>query len=82
MVQVRGLEWPQQKLGFVPSGQFLCCFLVCFGIIVQLEDPNMAHYKISNRVSHLLTIYLLVFNRIHDAMCLNKTSCLGPPAEP
>ncbi len=25
----------------------------CVWIIVWLEDPNMAHYKISNRVSHL-----------------------------
>ncbi len=31
----------------------------------MLEDPNMAHYKISNRVSHLLIFYLLVFDRIH-----------------
>ncbi len=37
-----------------------------------VEDPNMAHYKISNRVSHLLIFYLLVFDRIHDAMRLNK----------
>ncbi len=43
-------------------------------IIVRMEDPNMAHYKISNRVSHLLIFYLLVFDRIHDAMCLNKMS--------
>ncbi len=34
----------------------------------------MAHYTISNRVSHLLIFYLLVFDRIHDAMCLNKMS--------
>ncbi len=34
----------------------------------------MVHYKISNRVSHLLIFYLLVFDRIHDAMCLNKMS--------
>ncbi len=34
----------------------------------------MAHYKISNRVSHLLIFYLLVFDRIHDAMYLNKMS--------
>ncbi len=46
----------------------------CVWIIVQLEDPNMAHYKISNRVSHLLIFYLLVFGRIHDAVCLNKMS--------
>ncbi len=32
------------------------------------------HYKISNRVSHLLIFYLLVFDIINDAMCLNKMS--------
>ncbi len=51
---------------------FCVVFEVCVWIIVRLEDPNMAHYKISNRVSHLLIFYMLVFNRIHDAMCLNK----------
>ncbi len=51
---------------------FWVVFEVCVWIIVRLEDPNMAHYKISNRVSHLLISYLLVFDRIHDAMCLNK----------
>ncbi len=52
-------EWPSEPI---------------FGvwIILWLEDPNMAHYKISNRVSHLLIFYLLVFDRIHNAMCLNK----------
>ncbi len=63
----------QQKLFFV-------VFEVCVWIIVQLEDPNMAHYKISNRVSHFLIFYLLVFDRIHDAMCLNNEHP-GPPAE-
>ncbi len=57
-------------LGLVPSDPFLCCFW----IIVQLEDPNMAHYTISNRISHLFIFYLLVFNGIHDATCLNKMS--------
>ncbi len=28
-VQVRGLEWPQQKLGFVLSDPFLCCWGLC-----------------------------------------------------
>ncbi len=27
---------------------FCVVFVVCVWIIVQLEDPNMAHYKISN----------------------------------
>ncbi len=47
---------------------FCVVFEVCVWIIVRLEDPNMA----SVRVSHLLIFYLLVFDRIHDAMCLNK----------
>ncbi len=38
---------------------FCVVFEVCVWIIVQLEDPNMTHYNISNRVSHLL-IFLSV----------------------
>ncbi len=53
---------------------FCVVFEVCVWIIVWLEDPNMAHYKISNRVSHLVIFYLLVFDRVHDAMYLNKMS--------
>ncbi len=53
---------------------FCVVFEVCVCIIVRLEDPNLAHCKISNRVRHLLIFYLLVFDRIHDAMCLNKMS--------
>ncbi len=41
---------------------------------MRLEDSNMAHYKISNGVSHLLILYLLVFDRISDDMCLNNMS--------
>ncbi len=52
---------------------FCVVFEDCVWIIVRLEDPNMAHYKISKRVSHLLIFYLLVFDRIHDAMCLNMS---------
>ncbi len=58
----------------MPSDPFCVVFKVCFWIIVRLEDPNMAHYKISNRVSHFLIFYLLVFDRISDAMCLNAMS--------
>ncbi len=31
---------------------FCVVFEVCVWIIVRLEDPNMAHYKMSNRVGH------------------------------
>ncbi len=33
---------------------FCVVFEICVWIIVRLEDPIMAHSKISNRVSHLL----------------------------
>ncbi len=73
------LQGSGQRTGMASRSLVLCSvthfcvvFEVCVWIIVRLEDPNMAHYKISNRVSHLLIFYLLVFDRIHDAMCLNK----------
>ncbi len=60
----------------MPSDQFACVFKVCFWIIFQLEDPNLAHYNISNRVILFLIFFfnLLVFDRIPDAMSLNKMS--------
>ncbi len=59
----------------MPCDLFCVVFEVCVWIIVWLEDPNMAHYTISNRVSHLLIFfYLMVFDRIHDAICLSKMS--------
>ncbi len=33
---------------------FCVVFEVCVWIIVRLEDSNMAHYKISNRVKSLV----------------------------
>ncbi len=75
------LQGSGQRTGMTSRSLVLCSvthfcvvFEVCVWIIVRLEDPNMVHYKISNRVSHLLIFYLLVFDRIHDAMCLNKMS--------
>ncbi len=73
-VQVRGLNGHSRSLVLCSVTHFCAVFEVCVWIIVRLEDPNMAHYKISNRVSLLLIFYLLVFDRIHDAMCLNKMS--------
>ncbi len=48
-----------RSLVLCPVTHFCVVFEVCIWIIVRLEDPNMAHYKISNRVSHLL-IFLSV----------------------
>ncbi len=50
---------------------FYVVFEVCVWIIAQLEDPNMNHYKIYNRVGHLL-IFFICF--LSDAMRLNKMS--------
>ncbi len=72
------LQGSGQRTGMAIAEAWFCAqwpiFEVCVWIIVRLEDPNMAPYKISNRVSHLLIFYLLVFDRIHDAVHLNKMS--------
>ncbi len=70
----RSEDWNGQSRSLVFCPHFCVVFEVCVWIIVRLEDPNMAHYKISNRVSHLLIFNLLVFDRIYDAMYLNKMS--------
>ncbi len=61
----RSEDWNghSRSLVLCPVTHFCVVFVVCVWIIVRLEDPNMAHYKISNRVSHLLICYLLVFDR-------------------
>ncbi len=61
--QVRGLGQPWKKNNFVLSDSFLCLFWCLFWIVVLVEDPNTAHYKISNRGSQILIFYLLVFDR-------------------
>ncbi len=43
-------------------------FDVCLWIIVLLEDPTTAHCKISSMDSQFLIFYLLVVDRILDAM--------------
>ncbi len=72
----RSEDWNDHSRSLVLCSvtHFCVVFEVCVWIIVWLEDPNMAHNKISNRFSHLLMFYLLVFDRIHDAMSLNKMS--------
>ncbi len=72
----RSEDWNGQSRSLVLCSvtHFCVVFEVCVWIIAWLEDPNMAHYNISNRVSHLLIFYLLIFDIIHDAMCLNKIS--------
>ncbi len=72
----RSEDWNDHSRSLVlcPVTHFCVVFEICVCTVVLLEDPNMAHYNISNRVNHLLIFYLLVFDRIHDAMYLNKMS--------
>ncbi len=74
----RSEDWNGQSRSLVLCSvtHFCVVFEVNVWIIVRLENPNMAHFKISNRDNHSLFFYLLVFDRIHDAdaMCLNKMS--------
>ncbi len=68
LIFYRVQDWNGHSRGLVLCSvtHFCVVFEVCVCIIVQLlEDPNMAHYKISNRVSHLLIFYLLVLDKIH-----------------
>ncbi len=51
---------------------FCVYFDVCFGLLSWWKIQTTAHYKISNRGSQILIFYLLVFDRIRDAMHLNK----------
>ncbi len=61
------------------SDPFLCLFWCLFWIVVLVEDPNTAHYKISNRGSQILIFYLLVL--IESMMPCIWTRCSGPLAE-
>ncbi len=52
----RSEDWNgQSRILVLCSVTHICVvFEVCVWIIVWLEDPNMAHYEISNGISHLL----------------------------
>ncbi len=65
------LQGSGQRTGMAITEALFCarwtiCVLFLRFVFGQLYGPNMAHYKISNRISHLLIFYLLVFDRIHD----------------
>ncbi len=57
----RSEDWNghRRSLDLCPVTNFCVVFEAYVWIIVRLEDQNMAHYKISNRFSHLL-IFLSV----------------------
>ncbi len=76
------LQGSGQMTGMVIAEAWFCAqwpifcvvFEVCVWIIVWLEDPNMAIIRFLTESVTYLFFYLLVFDIIHDAMCLNKMS--------
>ncbi len=76
------LQGPGQRTGTAMIAEAWFCaqwpiwvvFEVCVWIIVRLEDPNMAHITFLTESVTCWFLYLLLFDRIHDAMCLNKMS--------
>jgi len=78
MVQVRELGRSWQKLHFVISYTFLCWFWCLFWIVVLMEDPTTAHYKISSRRRQVLIFICLYL--IESIIPCIWTRCPGPPA--
>ncbi len=67
------------KDSFCAQWPILCLFWCLFWIVVLVEDPNTAHYKISNRGSQVLIF--ICWYLIESMMPCIWTRCSGPLAE-
>ncbi len=80
----RSEDWDGRSRSLVLCSvtRFCVVFEVCVWIIVRLEDPNMAHYKIYNTVSHLLIFicWYLIESMMHVSKQAVQTSSrnIGP----
>ncbi len=66
-----------EELGFVLSGPFLCCFWgLCldYGLLYSWKIQTWTIIRFQTESVIYWFFNLLVFDRIHDAMCLNKMS--------
>ncbi len=66
-----------EELGFVLSDPFLCCFwCLCldYGLLYSWKIQTWTIIRFQTESVIYRFFYLLVFDRIHDAMCLNKMS--------
>ncbi len=73
------LQGSGQRTGMAIAEAWFCAQWPIFVLFLRfvfglLSGCKIQTWPISNRVSHLLIFYLLVFDRIHDAMHLNKMS--------
>ncbi len=70
------LQGSGQRTGMAIAEAFLCCFLGLF--LDYCTIGRSKHAPLFLTVSHLLIFYLLVVDRISDAMCPNKMSRTWP----
>ncbi len=72
-VQVRGQEWPSQKLAFVLTDTFLCCFWgFVFELLLFWKIQTLPIIRFLIESVTYWFVNLLVFDKIYDAMHLNK----------
>ncbi len=73
-VQVRGLEWPAEAWFCAQWPIFVLFLRFVFGLLSGWKIQTWPIIRFLTESVTFWFFYLLVFDRIHDAMCLNKMS--------
>ncbi len=73
-VQVRELEWPAEAWFCAQWPIFVLFLRFVFGLLYGWKIQTWPIIRFLTESVTFWFFYLLVFNRIHDAMCLNKMS--------
>ncbi len=73
-VQVRGLEWPAEAWFCAQCPIFVLFLRFVFGLLYGWKIQTWSIIRFQTASVPYSFFYLLVFDRIHDAMCLNKMS--------
>ncbi len=73
-VQVRGLEWHSRSLVLCQWPIFVLFLRFVFGLLFGWKIQTWPIIRFITESVTCWFFYLLVFDRIHDAMCLNKMS--------
>ncbi len=78
-VQVRELKWPAEAWFCAQWPIFVLFLRFVFGLLYGWKIQTWPIIRFLTESVTYWFFYLLVFDRINDAMCLNQ--CPGPPAE-
>ncbi len=73
-VQVRGLEWPAEAWFCAQWPIFVLFLRFVFGLLSGWKIQTWPIIRFLTESVTYWFFYVLVFDRIHDAMCLNKMS--------